>query len=244
MKQTKHAEDGARQMAVAAVLSSDWNEMRSIISDDLNRAEVGMFSMLRAGVGLLCFKGMAEHGEWEARLMELCPGKSPRTLQTYMQRAREFADSHGITPEQAWPELSKIDAAQVGSLMIAAPAALQLAEQNEPAAAPSKRGGRKAKAEAPAPAAMPSFSQMLLDFIQQRKAAKPKQAEPPKPLTRKEKVEAAIAEANRVVNLTADWVADGTWALLPDDELESTLAGLRAAADKIRDEFKSRQRKI
>ena len=56
--------------------------------------------------------------------------------------------------------------------------------------------------------------------------------------------EAAIAEANRVVNVTADWLADGTWALLPDEELESTMAGLRAAADKIRVEFKNRSSKI
>lgn len=243
MNQMKNeAKSAAQEEAVARVLSSNWDEMRTIISDDLNRAEVGMFSMLRAGVGLLCFKGMAEHGEWEARLMELCPGKSTRTLQTYMQRAREFTDSHGITPEMAWPELSKIDASQVCNLILAAPETLQIGAGPEPAEAPAKRG-RKSKAEpAPAPApAMPSFSQMLLDFIQQRKAARPKATEPAKPLTKREKVEAAIAEANRIVNMTADWIADGTWALLPDEELESTMSGLRAAADKIRDEFKSRK---
>jgi hypothetical protein len=242
MKQTrKEAETVEQTTAVARVMSSDWGEMRSIIEGDLNRAEVGMFSMLRAGVGLLCFKGMAEHGEWEARLMELCPGKSTRTLQTYMQRAREFTDAHGITPEQAWPELSKIDAAQVGSLMLAAPEALQI---GAPVPEPAKRGRGKAKGAAEAAPALPCFSQILLDFIQQRKAARPKSSEPPKPLTKKEKVQTAIDEANRIVNMTADWVADGHWSLLPDDELESTMAGLRAAADKMRDEFKSRQRKI
>lgn len=233
MKQTKND-----AVAVPMAISEDVDAMRRVIAEDLDRAEVGMFSMLRAGVGLLCYKGMSPFGEWESRLMELCPGKATRTLQMYMQRAREFTESHGITPEQAWPELSKIDATQVGNLMLAAPQTLQIGAGDEPPHA-AKRG-RKTKAGEAEIAPMPTFSQMLLDFIQQRKAARPKPSEPAKPLTKKEKVEAAISEANRVVNVTADWIADGTWALLPDEELESTMAGLRAAADKIRAEFKNR----
>lgn len=241
MKQTK----SEAVATVANVEPIDVASMTAMIADDLNRAEVGKFSMLRAGVGLLCCKAMSEHGEWEARLMELCPGKSPRTLQTYMKDARDCLDARGIAPEAAWGELAKIDVSQVGSLMIAAPAQAQLGTGEPEAQEPAKRG-KKSKAEAaPAPEARAAvFSQMLIDFIQQRKRGKEKSAPPAKPLTKKEKVQAAIDEANRIVNMAADWIADGEWALLPDDELESTLAGLRAAADKIRDEFKSRQRKI
>jgi hypothetical protein len=225
---------------------ADMAAMKAIIADDLNRAEVGQFSMLRAGVGLLCYRALSGHGEWESRLMELCPGKSPRTLQLYMQQARQFADAHGITPEQAWPELSRIDASQVGLLLAggggAAP--LQLtAGGPQPDAA--KKGGKKGKAktaDAPADDA-PTFAQMLLDFIQQRKRAKPAAAADARPLTKGERVAAAVAEANRIVNTMADWVADSTWALLPDEEIESCAAGLRAAADKIREEVRKRQQK-
>lgn len=238
MKQTKND-------AVATVKNVqpiDVASMKAIIGADLDRAEVGMFCMLRAGVGLLVYKAMSEHGDWEQRLMELCPGKSARTLQMYMKQARELCEARQITPEQAWDEASKIDASQVGTLMLAAPAAMQIGTGEPEAASSHKKGRKGAKAEqAPGPdASAQTFSQMLIDFIQQRKAAKAKDAEPPKPLTKREKVEAAIIEASRIVNTTADWLADGTWALLPDDELESTLAGIRSVADRLRDEFKSR----
>jgi hypothetical protein len=243
MKRTTNQEAVATAANVQAL---DVASMRAMIADDVNRAEVGMFSMLRAGVGLLCCKALSDHGEWEARLLELCPGKSPRTLQGYMAQAREFAESHGITPEQAWPELSKIDATQVSGMMIAAPAQAQLPAAGPNPQAPARRG-KKSKAEAaPDPAASAqTFSQMLMDFIQQRKAAKKKKSIEPKPeLTKKQRVQTAIDEANRIVNMTADWVADATYTLLPDEELESTMSGLRAAADKVREEFRSRQRKI
>lgn len=238
MKQTKN--DAVA--TVADVQPIDVDTMKTIIGEDLNRAEVGRFCMLRAGVGLLCYKGMSEFGEWEARLMELCPGKSPRTLQNYMKIARDCLTERGISPELAWNELRKFDAASAGNLILSAPEALQIGAGEEQPAAPAKRG-KKAKTDAaPAPAAGDqTFSQMLIDFIQQRKAARPKPSEPAKPLTKREKVEAAIAEANRIVNMTADWIADGTWALLPDEELESTMSGLRAASDRIGKEFKSRK---
>lgn len=239
MKQTKNE----AVATVENVKPIDVDSMKAIIGEDLNRAEVGRFCMLRAGVGLLCFKGMSEYGEWESRLMELCPGKSPRTLQGYMKIAKDCLTVRGISPERAWDELRKFDAASAGNLIMAAPEALQIGAGEEQTAAPAKRGGKKAKADAaPVPVASDqTFSQMLIDFIQQRKAARPKSSEPAKPLTKKEKVEAAIAEADRIVNMTADWIADGTWSLLPDEELESTMSGLRAAADKIRDEFRSRK---
>ncbi len=229
---------------VPQVEPADMDAMRSIIAEDLNRAEVGQFSMLRAGVGLLCYRAMSGHGEWEGRLMELCPGKSPRTLQLYMQQARQFVDAHGISPEQAWPELSRIDAAQVGKLLAGgAGAPLQLAAGTAPASEAGRKGKGKAKVGDQAEGGdMPTFAQMLLDFIQQRRKAKPGKAADARPLTKKERVEAAVAEANRIVNTAADWIADATWALLPDEELESCAAGLRAAADKIREEVRKRQK--
>lgn len=240
----KQKEESTGVVCAAVATATDRDEMRNIIASDLDRAEVGMFSMLRAGVGLLCFKAMSDHGEWESRLMELCPGKSPRTLQTYMKQARDFADSRGITPEQAWPELSKIDAEKVRDLILdAGPDVKQLGTGAEPEAAPTaKRGRGKAKDPAHTDGIDQTFSQMLIDFIQQRKSkGKSKDAPPPRPLTKREKIDAAIAEANRIINVTADWIADGTWALLPDDELESTMAGLRASSDKITQEFRNRK---
>ena len=227
----------------AVVAPIDVDGVRTVIGEDLNRAEVGMFCMLRAGVGLLVFKELCGHGEWEQRILELGGGKAPRTLRNYMKQALEFIIAHGVTPSQAWAELVKIDPSQVSAMMIAAPAPLALgAGEAVKAAAPKK--GKKAKApDAGAGTSPQTFSQLLVDFIRQRdQQKKSRQPEtPPKPLTKKEKVDAAIAEANRIVNMAADWVADGTWALLPDEELESTMAGLRAAADKLRSEIKGRK---
>lgn len=245
MNQTNKETAVTKANQANALAAADIPTMVDSVAADLTQAGIGTFCMLRAGVGLTCIKQLCDHATWEPRMMELFPNRSPRTLQRYMSQAREFMDAQGVTPEQAWAELSKFDATQVATLMISAPTPLALGS-GEPAEEPPAKKGRKAKSEpAPSPdASAQTFSQMLIDFIQQRKRGKTKDTTPPKPLTKKEKVEAAIAEANRVVNVTADWLADGTWALLPDEELESTMAGLRAAADKIRVEFKNRTSKI
>ena len=221
-------------------LPIDAAAMRTMIGEDLNRAEVGMFAMLRAGVGLLCYKGMSEFGEWEARLLELCPNKSTRTLQTYMQRAREFCEANGVDAESAYAELAKIDASNVSNLVLSAPTEQrQIGSGNS--GSEKKNGGKEKSKAPPVPeASAQTFSQMLIDFIQQRQRGKAKEKTPLKPLTKKEKVDAAVAESNRIVNSTADWIADGTWALLPNEELESVAAGMRAAADKIKEECRKR----
>lgn len=227
---------------VSMMAAADIPSIVDSVANDLTQAEIGTFCKLRAGVGLTCIKQLCDHATWEARMMELFPTRSPRTLQRYMKEAGEFMQEHKVLPEQAWGELCKYEFSQVSGMMIAdtAPLALPPAEQVQPVAA---KRGKKSKAEVvPDPAASAqTFSQMLIDFIQQRKAARPKSSEPAKPLTKKEKVEAAIAEAARIVNMTADWIADGTWGLLPDEELESTMSGLRAASDRVTKEFKSRK---
>ena len=242
MKQTKQETAVAKVAQVTALAAADIPTMVDSVAADLTQAGIGTFCMLRAGVGLTCIKQLCDHATWEPRMMELFPNRSPRTLQRYMSQARDFMDAQGVTPEQAWGELSKFDATQVVNLMIASPEPLQLGTgDEEPAAQPAKRG-RKAKHEAaPNPdESSQTFSQMLADYIQQRNRKKVKTAEPPKPLTKTEKVQASIDESIRIINVTADYVADGTWSLLPDKNLESTWAGLKAAADKLGSEFKAR----
>jgi hypothetical protein len=246
MKQKKEVTTAVVMASAAGSMlaATDIPSMVDSVASDLTQAGIGTFCMLRAGVGLTCIKQLSDHSTWEARMMELFPNRSPRTLQRYMAQARDFMDTQGVTPEQAWAELSKYDATQVMNLMIASPEPLQLGTgDEEPAAQPAKRG-RKAKQEAaPSPdESSQTFSQMLADYIQQRNRKKVKTPEPPKPLTKREKIEASIAEANRVVNVAADYVADGTWTLLPDDDLESTWAGFKAAADKLSSEMKARNR--
>jgi hypothetical protein len=221
--------------ADAAGQPLDMLAMGKVIVNDLGRAEVGIFCMLRAGVGLLVFKELSGHGEWEQRLLELGGGKSPRTLQMYMQTARRMCEQRGVTPQQAWAEAVKIDASQAGSLMLEAPPPpAQIADGRPP------KKGKGGKAPPPPPAGS-AFKQMLLDFIEQRKNRRAENAEPPKPLTKKEKVEAAVEEGNRVANLVADWAGDATWALMPDEELESVWAGIRSAAEKLRGEMLRRK---
>ncbi len=245
MKQKKQETAVATVCAAGAMLAAtDIPSMVDSVASDLTQAGIGTFCMLRAGVGLTCIKQLSDHATWESRMMELFPNRSPRTLQRYMAQARDFMDTQGVTPEQAWAELSKFDATQVVNLMIAAPEPLQLgAGDEEPAAQPAKRG-RKAKQEAaPRPdESSQTFSQMLADYIQQRNRKKVKPTETPKPLTKREKIEAAVDEANRVVNVAADYVANATWALLPDDDLESTWAGFKATADKLSAEMKNRNK--
>jgi len=236
----------------APLVAEDIPAMADMVATDLTQAGIGSFYILRAGVGLTCFKQLCDHSNWEARMMELFPNRSVRTLQRYMKDANEFMETYDVAPEAAWAVLSKFDAQQVAALAngraIAAPGGPRQIGAGETVEDPPAKKGRRAKKDEPAPspdAPEPTFIQMLLDFMEQRKRAKkPKPTVPPKELTKKQKIEAAIAEAFRVVNLTADWVADGTWVLLPDEELESAMAGLRAAADKIRDEFRNRKAKV
>ncbi len=244
MKQKKQETAVATVAQVTALAAADIPTMVDSVAADLTQAGIGTFCMLRAGVGLTCIKQLSEHATWEARMMELFPNRSPRTLQRYMSQARDFMDAQGVTPEQAWAELSKFDATKVVNLMIASPEPLQLGTgDDEPAEQPAKRG-RKAKQEAaPSPdESSQTFSQMLADYIQQRNRKKVKTPEPPKPLTKREKVEAAVDEANRVVNVAADYIANATWALLPNDDLESTWAGFKATADKLSAEMKNRNK--
>jgi hypothetical protein len=130
---------------------------------------------------------MSEFGEWESRLMELCPGKSPRTLQGYMKLAKDCLIERGISPELAWNELRKFDAASAGSLMLAAPEALQIGAGEAAYRSPRQGGGEEVQGRRGSGPrrGRPDVFADLIDFIQQRKAARPKQTEPAKPLTKK-----------------------------------------------------------
>jgi hypothetical protein len=248
MKHEKEVAAAAATVCAAGPMlaAKDIPSMVDSVSSDLTRIGIGAFCTLRAGVGLTCIKQLNEHGGWEARMMELFPNRSLRTLQRYMEQACDFMDAHGVMPEQAWSELIKIDATQLDSLVIAAPTTLALGTGEtgkDPANKTAKRGCKAKRDAAPSPeASTPTFWQMLLDYIRNKntKAVTPKG--PEKTLTGKERKQAAINIAAALVNRAADYVSDCTWALLPDDELESTWAGLKAAADKLSAEIKKRNK--
>jgi hypothetical protein len=242
MKQKKEVTTAVVMASAAGSMlaATDIPSMVDSVSSDLTRVGIGTFCMLRAGVGLTCIKQLNDYGEWESRMMELFPNRSLRTLQRYMEQAGEFMDAHGVSPEQAWAELIKIDATQLDSLAIAPTEMRQLGTGNVPD--PEKRG-RKAKNPEPVPdASVPTFWQMLLDYIRNKNKKTIKVRESEKRMTGKERQQAAIDFAALIVNQAANYVSDGTWTLLPDDELESAWHGLKAAADKLGSEMKARNR--
>jgi len=195
-------------------------DMLDMIRDDMSKAQIGAFSSLRAGIGLLCMKEMGGHGSWETRMVEEFPNRAPRTLRNYMENARMFCAMYSVTPQIAWGGFRDISTEQLDSLVISPPSEVRKLTGGKPS------GG---------------ITRMLADYFAQKTDAKKKKAaEPSKPLTEKEKIEAATDNANRIANLVADWISDMMWSLVDKDTLDNIASGLRAASDKLRQELKSR----
>ena len=237
MKQSKN--DAVATVNGSAPLAvTDVPNMIQQINDDMSGAEVGMFKMLRAGIGLTAIKGMNAHGEWEQRMMELFPNKSPRTLQTYMQRAKPFLAEHKVSAEQAWAELSKLNAEQAVGMLLSSAQPKQIGEGEE---AGARKRGKKDEAKPDVTVGGQPVTEMLMDFIQQRK--KEKSPTPAKPLTKAERIKAAAAEAERVRGLVSDYIDDATYTLLSLEDLELAKSDLMSASGKLNAEIKAREAK-
>jgi len=225
----------ASESAVAVMEKTDTavgKGMLEIINQDMRSAQAGALCALRAGFGLLIMKELNLHGEWEKRMEAAFPTRSIRTLQNYMATSRKFCDVYGITPKTAWDTMKDITYEQMDSITIAPP----------PDVKQLTGGKEKSKAKHDEGRTCDDFSQMLIAFVSHQKSEKKKEAEPPKPLTKKEKIEAAVDNANRVAEMVQDWAGDMTWALVDADTLEGVASVLRTAADKLRAEIRTRQK--
>ena len=59
------------------------NTILEMVNQDINKAEIGKFFALRAGVGLLVVKGMCPHGEWGGMILQAMPGRAAHYTRVY-----------------------------------------------------------------------------------------------------------------------------------------------------------------
>lgn len=218
--------------------------MEQLIRDDLTRADIGFFSMLRAGLGLLVIKEWNEHGSWEHRLQEIAGAhRTPRTLRRYMQHAQDRCVAVGITPAEAWLDARDVDVTQVRGLMLEAGGDQRLlaADGTDEAEETEEQGDTEVTEKA---TEKPTniFAQMVLSYIDMQldKKAKKKEVAPVAPVTDQQRTDAAIDKAAKIVAELTDWLADGSWGLLGDDELESAMSAIRTIADRLREDYNQR----
>lgn len=215
--------------------------MEQLIRDDLTRADIGFFSMLRAGLGLLVIKEWNEHGSWEHRLQEIAGAhRSARTMQRYMKHAQDRCVAVGITPAEAWLDARDIDVTTMRGRMLEAGEAQRLLAADGADEAEETDGQGEAEATVEKPTNI--FAQMVLSYIDMQldKKAKKKEVAPVAPLTDQQRTDAAIDRAAKIVAELTDWLADGSWGLLGDDELESAMSAIRTIADRLREDYNQR----
>ena len=194
-----------------------------MVERDIATAQVGRFFALRAGIGLMVIHEMCGHGQYQLAVAEMMPGRSGRTLHRYKSAAAEFVEANGLEARAVWADLSKVGRqariADGGRLMIG--------------------DGKERDKEAP------PLARALAEWIvkQEDEQKKKKEAPGKKPMTKAEKLRAAIDRAQMVAEEADDWIRGGDWTLLPDDNLESAMSALRSALDRLREETKKRASK-
>ena len=144
MKIKKQAKTESREVAPVEVVTPDVMptdaQIASQIAEDIRNAELGAFCRVRAGVGLCNFRDMNAHGMWEARMIEMFPSKSRRTLFRYMQQGRKFCEQVSLDAGKVYDRMMRVDVKALQE-MAAIPA-----EQRK---ALPVRGVAKAEAEKP-----------------------------------------------------------------------------------------------
>jgi len=195
------------------------------IAEDIRNAELGTFCRVRAGVGLCNFREMNAHGMWEARMIEMFPGKSRATLFRYMQQGRKFCEQVLLDAGKVYDKLMAVDVKKLQS-MAALPA-----DQRK---ALPVRGVAKAEAE----------NNRLMNALVLMAAGERPEAEKPKakPLTAGEKAEAWRDYTNALGEKLRDWGDNPmTWKALDTDALEKFRAELVLVTGIIREELRTRE---
>jgi hypothetical protein len=195
------------------------------IAEDIRNAELGAFCRVRAGVGLCNFRDMNAHGMWEARMIEMFPGKSRSTLFRYMQQGRKFCEQVSLDAGRVYDKMMRVD---VKALQ--AQAALP-ADQRK---ALPVRGVAKSEAE----------GNRVMNALVLMAAGERPEAEKPKakPLTASEKAAAWRDYTASLGEKLRDWGDNPlTWKALETDDLEKFRAELVLVVGLVKDELRSRE---
>lgn len=201
-----------------AAIAADSRERASGIlgqvRQDIDNAELGRFFALRAGVGLIVVKELCAHGEFMPEALRMIPNRHPATLRRYINEARQFLEAKALMAHEVWLPLSQVGQ-RSGRLL-------------------GPGGGED----------LPQPASDLAEWLAAKDEEKKKKPEAPgkKELTKRQKVEAATAHALGLAHQVSDWLSDGMWALILDDDLESVASALRAASDRLRADLRNRGR--
>jgi hypothetical protein len=199
-------------------------DIAGIVQQDLAAAAIGTFFGLRAGIGLLRIRDLCGHGSWEARMLDLCPGKSARMLRRYMQIGKSFLDDNSFDADAVWTRMTAITSPDN---LLADPDAKDKA----------------ARAERKADKIGAAVREYVQDAGSMRKALEDsnRDGKEEKPLTRAQRIEAASGIWSKYVGgIIDEGIQRRTYTLLPDDELDSLASNLRTVADALRKELASR----
>ena len=202
------------------------NTILEMVNQDINKAEIGKFFALRAGVGLLVVKGMCPHGEWGGMILQAMPGRAPRTIREYMTDAKKFLEAKGIVAGDIWQELSEFDPATM--LTQGDGGALLLASGEE-------------ENEMPPEAAVNMAAYLNAQNAEKSKSNKEAAKNRPVPakLTKAQKKEAAAADLALAIGKVAV-ALNGEWTMCDTETLETVQASLTVAAATIKEELKKR----
>jgi len=210
---------------VTPVVMPDDKAIAAQIAEDIRNAELGAFCRVRAGVGLCNFRDMNAHGMWEARMIEMFPGKSRSTLFRYMQQGRKFCEQVSLDAGRVYDKMMRVD---VKALQ--AQAALP-ADQRK---ALPVRGVAKSEAE----------GNRVMNALVLMAAGERPEAEKPKakPLTASEKAAAWRDYTAKLADNLRDWGDNPlTWKALETDDLEKFRAELVLVTGLVKDELRSRE---
>ena len=229
MKIKKQAKTENHEVAPVEVVTPDVMptdaQIASQIAEDIRNAELGAFCRVRAGVGLCNFRDMNAHGMWEARMIEMFPSKSRRTLFRYMQQGRKFCEQVSLDAGKVYDRMMRVDVKALQEM-----AALPVEQRK----ALPVRGVAKAEAE----------GNRVMNALVLMAAGERPEAEKPKakPLTASEKAAAWRDYTASLGEKLRDWGDNPlTWKALETDDLEKFRAELVLVVGLLKDELRSRE---
>ena len=122
-----------RTEAVTPTVEPNSDDILKQVRADLDSADLGDFCRLRAAIGLVNFRELNAHGDWEKRVFEMFPNRAPRTIRRHMQNGRKFLAQVGVEAGDAYRKLVSMGADEVrGFIAAKAAGGKQLPERGVP----------------------------------------------------------------------------------------------------------------
>jgi len=195
------------------------------VRDDMGNAELGDFCRLRAGVGLLRFRELNPHGEWMTEMTAAFPGRSPRTLQRYMQQAAKFIGQLGVGVEAVHTKMMAFNVetlrAQIGL------------PEGERKQLPERGVSKSVAIDNKITNAVVAYSAGEKPEVQQPHTVR---------ISKEEEMQTRVDYAMAMASKVQIWNADArTIRTLPTETLESVRSILVLTVDSLKNELRSRE---